>query len=78
MSPTIPIATLSIISLKIWLRSNIDFNRQCKYQKSLATTIIEMVHFNNFSKHYLTALTDFGNNKEESEIISLLNALVFS
>lgn len=49
-----------------------------KYPKSLASTIIEMAHFQNFFMNHLPSLTDFGKNKEESEIISFLNDLVFS
>ncbi len=49
-----------------------------KYPKSLASTIIEMAHFQNFFMNNLPSLTDFGKNKEESEIISFLNDLVFT
>lgn len=49
-----------------------------KYPKSLASTIIEMAHFQNFFMNNLPSLTDFGNTKEEAEIISFLNDLVFS
>jgi len=49
-----------------------------KYPKSLASTIIEMAHFQNFFMNNLPALTDFGEHKEETEIISFLNDLVFS
>ncbi len=49
-----------------------------KYPRSLATTIIEMAHFQNFFMHNLPSLTDFGKSKSESEIILFLNDLVFS
>lgn len=49
-----------------------------KYPKSLASTIIEMAHFQNFFMNNLPSLTDFGKTKEETEIISFLNDLVFS
>lgn len=49
-----------------------------KYPKSLASTIIEMAHFQNFFMKNLPSLTDFGKSKEEAEIISFLNDLVFS
>jgi len=55
-----------------------ECNPKYKYPKSLASTIIEMAHFQNFFMNNLPALTDFGNNKEESEIILFLNDLVFS
>ena len=53
-------------------------NPKYKYPKSLATTIIEMAHFQNFFMNNLPSLTDFGKNKTESEIILFLNELVFS
>jgi len=49
-----------------------------KYPKSLASTIIEMAHFQNFFMNNLPSLTDFGKTKKEAEIISFLNDLVFS
>lgn len=49
-----------------------------KYPKSLASTIIEMAHFQNFFMNNLPSLTDFSERKEETEIISFLNDLVFS
>ena len=48
------------------------------YPKSLASTIIEMAHFQNFFMNNLPSLTDFGESKEESEIIAFLNDLVFT
>jgi AcrR family transcriptional regulator len=49
-----------------------------KYPKSLASTVIEMAHFQNFFMYNLPALTDFGKSKEETEIIAFLTDLVFS
>lgn len=49
-----------------------------KYPKSLASTIIEMAHFQNFFMNNLPSLTDFGVAKEESEISAFLNDLVFT
>lgn len=49
-----------------------------KYPKSLATTIIEMAHFQNFFMNNLPSLTDFGVKKEVSEIVLFLEDLVFS
>jgi AcrR family transcriptional regulator len=49
-----------------------------KYPKSLASTIIEMAHFQNFFMNNLPSLTDFGKTKKEAEIVSFLNDLVFS
>lgn len=56
----------------------LEQNPNYKYSRSLASTIIEMAHFQNFFMYNLPSLTDFGKNKEESEIISFLNDLVFS
>ena len=56
----------------------LECNQKYKYPKSLASTIIEMAHFQNFFMHNLPSLTDFGNSKEETAIISFLNDLVFS
>lgn len=55
-----------------------ECNPKYKYPKSLASTIIEMAHLQNFFMNHLPSLTDFGKNKEEKEIISFLNDLVFS
>ena len=49
-----------------------------KYPKSLASTIIEMAHFQNFFMNNLPSLTDFGAHKDELEIVSFLEDLVFS
>ena len=56
----------------------LECNPKYKYPRSLATTIIEMAHFQNFFMLNLPSLTDFGKNKEESEIVLFLNDLVFS
>lgn len=55
-----------------------ECNSKYKYPKSLASTIIEMAHFQNFFMYNLPSLTDFGKAKKETEIISFLNDLVFS
>ncbi|HMT27708.1 MAG TPA: TetR/AcrR family transcriptional regulator [Bacteroidia bacterium] len=53
-------------------------NPKYKYPRSLATTIIEMAHFQNFFLRNLPSLTDFGNSKDESKVIKFLEDLVFS
>ncbi|PIF62610.1 TetR/AcrR family transcriptional regulator [Flavobacterium sandaracinum] len=55
-----------------------ECNPKYKYPKSLASTIIEMAHFQNFFMNNLPSLTDFGVNKDETKIISFLDNLVFS
>jgi hypothetical protein len=56
----------------------LECNPKYKYPKSLASTIIEMAHFQNFFMNNLPSLTDFGDSKNEKEIIYFLNDLVFS
>lgn len=56
----------------------LENNPKYKYPKSLASTIIEMAHFQNFFMNNLPSLTDFGKSKDETHIISFLNDLVFS
>ncbi len=56
----------------------LECNPNYKYPRSLATTIIEMAHFQNFFMNNLPSLTDFGKNKEETEVVAFLNDLVFS
>ena len=56
----------------------LECNPKYKYPKSLASTIIEMAHFQNFFMYNLPSLTDFGKTKKEAEIIAFLNDLVFS
>jgi len=56
----------------------LECNPKYKYPKSLASTIIEMAHFQNFFMNNLPSLTDFGKTKEEGEIIAFLNDLVFA
>ena len=48
------------------------------YPKSLASTIIEMAHFQNFFMNHLPSLTDFTENKDEAEIVKFLEDLIFS
>ena len=56
----------------------LECSPQYKYPKSLASTIIEIAHFQNFFMNNLPSLTDFGKTKRDSEIIAYLNDLVFS
>ncbi len=55
-----------------------ECNPKYKYPKSLASTIIEIAHIQNFFMQHLPSLTDFGKTKEESDIIDFLNDLVFT
>ncbi len=56
----------------------LECNLKYKYPRSLASTIIEMAHFQNFFMHNLPSLTDFGNIKDELKVVSFLEDLVFS
>ncbi len=56
----------------------LECNPRYKYPKSLASTIIEMAHFQNFFMNNLPSLTDFGKSKDEAEIVRFLEDLVFS
>lgn len=56
----------------------LEYNKEYKYPKSLATTIIEMAHFQNYFMDHLPLLTDFSENKNTADIISFLEDLVFT
>ena len=56
----------------------LECNSDYLYPKSLSSTIIEMAHFQSFFMHHLPALTDFGDEKNEADIILFLESLVFS
>ena len=56
----------------------LEYNPTYKYPKSLATTIVEMAHFQNYFMVHLPLLTDFENKKDEAEIVAFLEDLVFS
>jgi len=56
----------------------LECNPRYLYPKSLASTIIEVAHFQNFFMNHLPSLTDFGKNKDEGEIVRFLEDLVFS
>jgi len=49
-----------------------------KFPRSLASTIIEMAHFQNFFMYNLPSLTDFGKTKDEGKVVAFLKDLVFS
>ena len=56
----------------------LECNPRYKYPKSLSSTIIERAHFQNFFINHLPSLTDFGDSKDETKIISFREDLVFS
>lgn len=56
----------------------LECNPRYRYPRSLSTTIIEIAHMQKFFKQNLPFLTDFGDTKDESKIISFLEDMVFS
>lgn len=48
-----------------------------RYPKSLASTVIEMAHFQSFFKSHLPSLTDFSENHDESSIVAFLEEMLF-
>ncbi len=56
----------------------LECNSKYKYPRSLASTIIEMAHFQIFFMNNLPSLTDFGKTKDETKVVSFLDDLVFS
>jgi AcrR family transcriptional regulator len=55
-----------------------EYNPDYAYPKSLASTIIEIAHYQNFFMKNLPSLTDFGQAKDENNLITFLEELVFS
>jgi AcrR family transcriptional regulator len=55
----------------------LECNPKYKYPHSLASTIIEMAHLQNFFMNHLPSLTDFSKAKDESLLIKFLEDLVF-
>ena len=56
----------------------LEYNSKYKYPRSLASTIIEMAHFQNYFMNNLPSLTDFGKTKDELKVVSFVEDLVFS
>lgn len=55
----------------------LECNPKYKYPHSLASTIIEMAHLQNFFMNHLPSLTDFSNAKDELAIIKYIEDLTF-
>jgi AcrR family transcriptional regulator len=55
----------------------LDCNPNYEFPRSMASTIVEMAHFQNFFMNNLPSLTDFGKTKDESKIVSFLEQVVF-
>ncbi len=54
------------------------FNPHYPFGRSLASTLIEMAHFQFFFKNNLPSLTDFGKEKNNDRLREFLESLVFS
>jgi AcrR family transcriptional regulator len=67
---------------KVLCNAVVEIIQECnptyKYPHSLASTIIETAHLQNFFMNHLPSLTDFSKSKDESEIIKYLEELVFN
>lgn len=55
-----------------------EINPAYKYPRSLASTIIEMAHSQNYYVKNLPSLTDFGDTKDASKIRGFLEDIVFT
>lgn len=55
-----------------------EYNPRYKYPHSLASTILEMAHYQTFFKQNLPSLTDFSNEKDNKKLIQFLESIVFS
>lgn len=56
----------------------LECNKNYKYPRTLASTIIEMAHSQNYYMKNLPSLTDFANSKKDSDISDFLENIVFS
>lgn len=56
----------------------IEYNPNYIYSRSLASTIVEMAHFQDFFMTNLPSLTDFAETKSLVSVRDFLNSLVFS
>lgn len=54
----------------------LEVNPAYKYSRSLTSTVLEMAHHQYFFMHYLPRLTDFGDTKDENEIVNFLRQLI--
>lgn len=55
-----------------------EYNQRYKYPRSLASTIIEMAHYQDFFKSNLPSLTDFADQETKTAIQDFLDHLIFS
>ncbi|WP_247234879.1 TetR/AcrR family transcriptional regulator [Telluribacter sp. SYSU D00476] len=55
-----------------------EYNPSYAFPRSLASTLVEMAHFQYFFMHHLPSLTDFGKDKDTRKLHEFLEVLVFS
>lgn len=55
-----------------------DYNPAYPYPRSLASTLVEMAHFQPYFKDNLPSLTDFGHEPDTASVRAYLEHLVFS
>lgn len=55
-----------------------EYNPQYPYPHSLASTLIEMAHFQSYFMEHLPSLTDFGGKRDNKEVAQFLETLIFS
>ncbi|MEO5911938.1 MAG: TetR/AcrR family transcriptional regulator [Pelobium sp.] len=55
-----------------------EYNSDYAYSRSLASTIVEMAHFQDFFMTHLPSLTDFAETKSLKNVNDYLDSLVFS
>ncbi|MCO5248288.1 MAG: TetR/AcrR family transcriptional regulator [Chitinophagales bacterium] len=56
----------------------LECNPSYKFPKSLASTIIEVAHFQNFFMHNISSLTDFSKKNAKVGLVDFLKDLTFS
>jgi len=55
-----------------------DYNSKYKYSRSLASSLLEMAHYQTFFMHNLPSLTDFAEKKDKKDVTRFLEHMVFS
>jgi AcrR family transcriptional regulator len=55
-----------------------EYNPQYPYPRSLASTLLEMAHYQSFFMAYLPRLTDFSEDKRVENVLAFLENLVFA
>jgi AcrR family transcriptional regulator len=56
----------------------LEYNPLYPYPRALASSVVEMAHFQVFFAEHLPALTDLGKGKEGKQVVNYLQHLVFS